>query len=75
MIQSRPWIREEPPMADYPIFGDTSGTLSGTARGRTQILSGPDIPDGGPGFDIYGFGCVLYEMLTGRRTVQEAAGG
>jgi len=52
-------------MVDYPIFGDTSGTLSGTARGHGQILVGPDVPDGGPGADMYGDALVITDSARG----------
>lgn len=51
-------------MATYPIFGDTDGTLSGSARGASQELRGPDIPDGSR-FAIYGDASVITDTARG----------
>lgn len=51
-------------MATYPIFGDTSGTLSGSARGGSQFIMGPDIPDGSQ-FSISGDAKLITDMARG----------
>jgi hypothetical protein len=51
-------------MPTYPIFGDTSGTLSGTQKGGWQYLRGPDIPDGSS-FDMYGDAKLITDSAIG----------
>ena len=56
--------------------GDSTVTLPGEVMGTPAYMA-PEQWDGQPGdarVDIYAFGCVLYELLTGKRAAQELSG-
>src|SRR6266849_6255183 len=59
-----------------PTSGDSTLTLKGDVMGTPAYMS-PEQFDGKPGdarSDIYAFGCVLHEMLTGKRASQGLSG-